>query len=102
MDGIYALSEWASDGVSPDLTIIIDIDPNEGLRRKNDQKETNRMEELDVTFHQKVREGFQEIARRDERRVRLINGHQPQDYLLADVWSVIYTGWLNHITPHED
>jgi dTMP kinase len=76
-DFIQNLSLWTTGGRVPDLTIIIDIDPEVGLQRKNDQKELNKMEQESLDFHRSVREAFLRLASSDETRFFLVNGSLP-------------------------
>lgn len=62
--------QFAVDGLHPDLTLVLDMDPEAGLAR---QTERNRMEAEALEFHQRVRAGFQEQARREPQRVRLVD-----------------------------
>jgi dTMP kinase len=58
----------------PDLTLLLDIDPTQGLERahKRHHNET-RFEDLDTHFHQRLREGFLQIATAEPQRVKVIN-----------------------------
>jgi dTMP kinase len=76
-DFIQSLSLWTTGGRVPDLTIIIDIEPEVGLQRKNDQKELNKMEQESLSFHRNVREAFLKLATSDDGRFFLINGLLP-------------------------
>jgi len=64
----------------PDLTIVLDIDPEIGLRRSCDRagNTEKRFESMDVTFHKNLRSGFLELARQSNRYV-VINANQPID-----------------------
>ena len=64
----------------PDLTIILDIDPEIGLRRSCDRvgNTEKRFESMDVTFHKNLRSGFLELARQSNRYV-VIDANQPID-----------------------
>lgn len=61
------------EGLAPDLTFILDVDPIEGLRRANENKQNNNYEKLGVDFHKRVREGFLEIAKLAQTRCIVIN-----------------------------
>ena len=58
------LNTFASQGLEPDLTILLDIDPLEGLKRKETQDNTEgrRFEDLDLEFHRRARQGFLDQA----------------------------------------
>jgi len=57
---VSALNNTATQGVAPDLTVLIDVDPAEGLKRA---KEQNRFEAEGVKFQTKVRQGFLKARR---------------------------------------
>lgn len=102
VEQILNLSAWGSNNTFPDLTVIVDIDPNVGIARKTAQKETNRMENLDMDFHHAVRHAFLDRASQDEKRYMVINGHQPIDYVIADVVGIVGARWLNrNLNPEE-
>lgn len=69
-DFIRSSTEFAVGGVHPDLTIILDMPPEEGLARQTDR---NRMESEDLEFHRRVRDGFMSQARSAPDRVKLID-----------------------------
>lgn len=73
-EDIAALSDFATNGVKPDITYIFDVDPIVGLARKHDQKELNSMERESLEFHQVVRDAFRETAEREN--ALLIDAHQ--------------------------
>jgi len=99
---IENLSAWGSGHTLPDLTVVIDIDPHVGIARKTAQQETNRMENLDINFHHAVRQAFLDLAATDGKRYIVINGHQPIDYVIADVVGVVAARWLNrHLNPED-
>jgi dTMP kinase len=50
------------EGLAPDLTFILDIDPTEGLKRAKDRAQHDNYEKLDLAFHTRVRNGFLDIA----------------------------------------
>ena len=69
---IEALDAVATGCMRPDLTLILDIDVETGLRRNKEMKKNDRLEREDVAFHQQVRRGFHEIAAAEPERIRLI------------------------------
>lgn len=103
VEHIENLSAWGSDNVFPDLTLIIDIDPAVGLARKEAQRETNRMENLDIEFHHTVRRAFLDRAVQDPQRYAVIDGHQTIDFVVADVVGIVAARWLNrHLDPEAE
>jgi dTMP kinase len=72
---ISYLNRVATNGLSPDLTIVLDLSVEAGLQRKirQDREAMNRLDLEDIEFHQRVREGFLEIARKEPKRVKMVN-----------------------------
>jgi len=66
------MNHLATGGLKPDLTIILDIDVKEGLRRATRHRGKDRMERKNISYHNRVRKGYIEIAKDQPRRVRLI------------------------------
>ena len=65
------------EGLSPDITFILDIDPKEGLKRVAENKD--RYELMGIEFHERVQKGFHDIANIANERCILIDAMQPQE-----------------------
>ncbi len=72
LEFIRRLNDEASGGLSPDLTLLLDIPPKAGLSREGDQNDVTGRESLD--FHERVRDGFLELARAEPERFVVIDG----------------------------
>ncbi|MFN3361015.1 MAG: dTMP kinase [Pseudanabaenaceae cyanobacterium] len=73
---IYSLNKIATGGLLPDITFWLDVDPQVGLERAKAKKlHRDRLENLDLTFHHRVRSGFQYIWQREGDRVKRIDGN---------------------------
>jgi dTMP kinase len=70
---IDALDAISTNGMRPDLTLLLDIDVETGLQRNREINKCDRLELEDVAFHEKVRKGFLEIAAHDPERIRIID-----------------------------
>lgn len=88
------LSEMVLGGLKPDLTVVLDMDPEESLRRVKARNEAlgetfkeTRFDQETLSFHRKVRQRFQEIARRDPERVCLISAEDGPDVVEKAVWA---------------
>ena len=79
IDFLKALLRFATDGVAPDLTLLLDIDVDHGLQRKASIEEWNRLDAEEVQFHQRVRAGYLEMAAEDASRWAVITAGQPFD-----------------------
>jgi len=84
LETIRDLNALATGGVMPDLTILLDLDPAEGIRRISDRP-LDAFEKMDMGFHRRVREGYLEIAHAEKNRVVVLSAAQPKDALHAAV-----------------
>jgi len=87
LDTVLELDRIACKGLVPDLTVCIDLDTETGLARalSRGSSET-RLEEQAIGFHHKVREAYHELARKEPRRFRLIDGRGTPEAIAAKVW----------------
>lgn len=72
MESIHAM---ATDGLSPDLTILVDVDLNTAMARRLAVPD-DRMEAEDRSFHERVRHGYLALATRHPDRIHVVNGSQ--------------------------
>jgi len=71
LDRIYKLNNIATNGLKPDITIVLDVDVETSMQRVG--KEKDRMESAGIEFFKRVRNGFLEIAKNEPDRVKVIN-----------------------------
>jgi dTMP kinase len=81
---LQVVTAFATGGLKPDLTIYLDIDVEEGLRRKLaahqvGEAEWNRMDQQELAFHRRVREGYLQMAAAEPERWVVIEAAQPAD-----------------------
>lgn len=80
LEQLKALIAFATGGVIPDLTLLLDVDVETGLRRKVSGGEWNRLDAYDLAFHQRVRQGYLQLAQEEPQRWRLVDaGQSPED-----------------------
>lgn len=77
------VAEIASGGLRADLTIVLDIEAEEGLRRIG--RSLDRIERRGLDFHRKVREGYLEIACLEPRRVFVVRSDRPIEEVHAEI-----------------
>ena len=85
---IRELSLWATHDLLPDLTVLLDIDPQIGLSRVSDP---DRLEAEPLAYHQSVRDGFLAIAAREPDRYLVLDATQPVDELAAAILARVRT-----------
>jgi dTMP kinase len=74
---IARLNSWATDGRAPDLTVLLDIPPETGLRRR--ARSADRLEAEPVDFHRRVRTGFLDLAHAAPERYLVVDASLPPD-----------------------
>src|SRR5262245_55068125 len=82
LETIRDLNALATGGVMPDLTLLLDLDPAEGIKRISDRK-LDAFEKMDLAFHRRVREGYLDMARAEKSRFVVLDAAQPKDALHA-------------------
>ncbi|MCP4164974.1 MAG: dTMP kinase [Chloroflexi bacterium] len=82
LDALHQITDFATGGLTPDLTIFLDIGVEAGLRRKaQTPAEWNRMEAQSLTFHHQVYSGYQALAAQAPDRWFKIDAELPQDVI---------------------
>jgi dTMP kinase len=84
---VKRIDALARDGLVPDLTLVYDVGPEEGLARARSRDgSVDRFEAADLPFHRRVRSAYLEIARREPDRVRLIPAADDPDRVFEQTW----------------
>ena len=76
LDEVRALVKYATGGLTPDLTVLLDLDVEVGLARKKGDKDWNRMDAKTVEFHKRVRAGYLEMVKAEPKRWIVVNSDQ--------------------------
>jgi dTMP kinase len=78
LDLLRRLLGFATGGLQPDLTLLLDVDVEDGIRRKQSGgSEWNRMDAYTLAFHQRVRQGYLELAHAEPARWVIVDASQP-------------------------
>jgi dTMP kinase len=88
LDTIAAVNRAGTQGLVPDLTILMDIDPRESLLRKNGDKR-DRFESESIKFHEKVRKGYLKLAAAEPGRWMTIQASNSKSEISAIIWNKI-------------
>ena len=87
-------NEAATSGLTPHLTLLLDISPSIGLRRRGYARGTpNRLDRESMKFHQRVRQGFLTLASRSPQRIKIIDADRPVEVVRAEI-EALMLGWL--------
>jgi dTMP kinase len=73
IESLRILVTFATGGLKPDLTILLDVDVETGLRRKELKGEWNRLDAYDLQFHQRVHQGYLQLVRAEPERWEVID-----------------------------
>ncbi len=76
LEDVRALIRYATGGLLPDLTVLLDLEVEVGLKRKTHQEEWNRLDAYTVDFHDRVREGYHALAKQDPARWVVVDAGQ--------------------------
>jgi dTMP kinase len=90
LDEVRALVKYATGGLTPDLTILLDLEVEVGLRRKTqNEMEWNRMDAYTVEFHKRVRAGYLEMVKAEPKRWVVVNSDQKWESVQEELKRVI-------------
>lgn len=90
-DLIDFLRDIVVGGDMPDLTLILDLDPEIGLARARSRtvEGEDRYERMNLEFHQTLRQAFLDIAKREPGRCVIVNAAQDEDGVATDIWEFV-------------
>jgi dTMP kinase len=87
---IRRLLEFATGGLKPDLTFLLDLEAQIGLeRRQKSGGEWNRMDAYVLQYHQRVREGYLKMARSEPQRWKIIDANRPPDVVQSELQKLL-------------
>ena len=89
VDELRAIADVATGGLAPDLTILLDVDPEVGLRRKAPGARNRFEASFDLDFHRRVRAGFLELAAQEPERWRVVDSTRHVDRVFEDLLGVV-------------
>jgi len=73
LEAIKRVDDIATSGTSPDLTILLDLDVQKGLERAGSKGSPDRMEKRNIDFHNRVRQGYLEIAKKNPDKIKRVS-----------------------------
>ena len=85
---LEAINYIATAGLTPDITFILDINP-EAAAMRMEAEVSDRMEETGVDFFRRIRGGYRQIKDQNPNRYRLINGEQSPENVFKEIKEII-------------
>ena len=89
LEQVRALVKYATGGLVPDLTVLLNVDVEEGLRRKKKDNEWNRLDAYTVEFHQRVHAGYLEMVQAEPNRWVVVDANQKWEAVQDGLRTVI-------------
>lgn len=89
LDLLASIVQFATGGLKPDLTLLLDLDVKEGLQRRARGGDWNRLDAYDLAFYQRVRQGYLEMAHAEPDRWTIIDAGQLLDQVQESIRAVV-------------
>ena len=90
LERIHYLNRIATDGVTPDVTFVLDLPVEIGLQRAQSSRGgLDRLEREKIAFHRRLREGYQIIAKQEPQRLKVIDAQVSPEQVYAQIHKTI-------------
>jgi dTMP kinase len=89
LEALRVITQFATGGLKPDLTVLLDVDVETGLRRKKAADEWNRMDQQAIDFHQRTREGYLTLAADEPGRWTIVDATGSVNQVAESVWQIV-------------
>ena len=89
LEQVRALVHYATGGLLPDLTVLLDVNVEIGLKRKQKADEWNRLDAYTVEFHRRVRAGYLEMVQQEPNRWRVVDAGRAWKSVQEELRNVI-------------
>lgn len=93
-DDARIVTSWATGGLLPDLTVLLDLDPAIGLARAESRAAPDRLESAALSFHQAVRQGFLDLAAAEPHRYLVLDATAPPETIAEQVRAALHARLL--------
>ena len=89
LDTLRAMLHFATGGLKPDLTILLDVDVMTGLKRKKIKEEWNRLDAYELSFHERVRTGYHILAGQEPERWKIVDATQDPEQVQTEIRALV-------------
>jgi dTMP kinase len=94
LDELRAMNRFATGGLVPDLTILLDVPVEESFRRLAARSaQSDRIERAAREFHERLRNGYLELAAAEPTRFHVLNSMTPLEQTSAEIWRLVQQQW---------
>ena len=91
LEALRHITTFATGGLVPDLTLLLDLPAQDGLLRRKKHGEWNRLDAYDLPFHERVRQGFLALGAADVQRWVTVDATRPAEEVQADIRRIVET-----------
>ena len=90
VDAIESINKVALNGFMPDVTILLNIDPEIGLKRiRDNNREMNRLDLEGLEFHKKVHDGYLFLAKKYPERIKVVDASKSREEVLLETLKIL-------------
>jgi dTMP kinase len=89
LEQLRAIVNFATGGLKPNLTLLLDLEVEVGLQRRQKEGDVNRLDAFELEFHRRVREGYHKLAYTEPQRWVTVDANQPPEIVQAAVREII-------------
>lgn len=86
---LRSLLSFTTNKLTPDLTLLLDLDIEEGLKRRKKGGEINRLDACELDFYHQVRKGYLELAEAEPHRWVLIDAAPSEEKVREEIWKLV-------------
>jgi len=90
VEALRTITAFATDGLVPDLTLLLDLPIEDGLLRKQNEGEWNRLDAYDLPFHRRVREGYLQLAEAEPERWHRVDASHTIDDVQEAIQEIVF------------
>jgi dTMP kinase len=83
------ITAFATSGLLPDLILLLDLPVEEGLNRRKSEGKWNRLDDYQLEFHQRVRNGYLRMVEEDPDRWHIVDASQPVERIQKEIQNVV-------------
>ena len=92
IEQIAAINQFATEGLTPNITLYLDVEAHIGLERINknkDNRQFDRLDQEDLVFHQTVRSAYLDLVKQNPTRMVSVNANQDLDQVVSDCYAIL-------------
>jgi dTMP kinase len=91
LDQLKAIIHFATNGLKPDLTFLMDVDIRQGLLRRTEDGDINRLDAYDLDFYERVWGGYLQMAQAEPERWMIVDANRKPEQIQEEIQEIIGT-----------